>query len=77
MDLQTTSAAAGFAPHTLPNPASVLTCSKPTLDKLPVPSTKRTSVVDKAPTKKNNATNNANAFAMLGRVEATGENTLH
>jgi len=42
---QIASAAAAFAPQTEPNPASVLTCSKPTLDKPPAASTNRTSAL--------------------------------
>ena len=43
------SAAAAFAPHTVPKPASVLICKRPTLARPPAPSTKRTSVLDCVP----------------------------
>lgn len=47
-----TSAAAELAPHTVPKPASVLTCNNPTFERPPAASTNRTSVLHWAPTSK-------------------------
>jgi hypothetical protein len=42
---QIASAEAALAPQTEPNPASVLTCSRPTLERPPAASTNRTSAL--------------------------------
>ena len=77
---QIISAEAAFAPHTLPKPASVFTCSSPTLERPPAASTKRTSAPHWAPANKANAKSKSNTTrAMIqgrflhpqGRCEST------